>query len=164
MGVKNFLIEGVSCAGKTSVCNELEKRGYQSIHGDDVLAYWGAPETGQRLDNSGNAQWIWDIEKVKAFVADQDVAITFFCGGCRNSRQFIGLFDDIFVLEIDMDTLNQRLAQRPADQWGGTASQGEAFARLQQKTKIHLPKTVNVLDATLPLAEVVDELLERANI
>ena len=27
MGVKNYLIEGVSCAGKTTVCNELQKRG-----------------------------------------------------------------------------------------------------------------------------------------
>lgn len=33
MGIKNYLIEGVSCTGKTSVCDELQRRGYQSIHG-----------------------------------------------------------------------------------------------------------------------------------
>jgi predicted ATPase len=28
------LIEGVSGAGKTAVCTELQRRGYQAIHGD----------------------------------------------------------------------------------------------------------------------------------
>ena len=26
---------------------------------------------------------IWDVDKVKAFVADQEEAVTFFCGGSR---------------------------------------------------------------------------------
>ncbi len=39
MGVKNYLIEGVSCAGKTSVCDELQRRGYHAIHGDRELAF-----------------------------------------------------------------------------------------------------------------------------
>jgi len=39
MGVKNYLIEGVSCTGKTSVCDELRRRGYHGIHGDRDLAY-----------------------------------------------------------------------------------------------------------------------------
>ncbi len=30
MGVRNYLIEGVSGAGKTSVCDELRRRGYHS--------------------------------------------------------------------------------------------------------------------------------------
>lgn len=32
-GIRNYLIEGVSGTGKTSVCNELQRRGYQAIHG-----------------------------------------------------------------------------------------------------------------------------------
>ncbi len=30
MGVRNYLIEGVSGTGKTSVCDELRRRGYHS--------------------------------------------------------------------------------------------------------------------------------------
>ncbi|MBJ7411865.1 MAG: hypothetical protein JHD15_16075, partial [Phenylobacterium sp.] len=45
MGVRNFLIEGVSGAGKTAVATELQRRGYQAIHGDRELAYRGDPET-----------------------------------------------------------------------------------------------------------------------
>ncbi len=46
MGVKNYFIDGVSCSGKTSVCDELQRRGYHVIHGDEELAYWGDRETG----------------------------------------------------------------------------------------------------------------------
>src|SRR3954454_18587940 len=45
MGIKNYLIDGVSCAGKTTVCDELQRRGYHAIHGDRELAYWGDPKT-----------------------------------------------------------------------------------------------------------------------
>ncbi len=165
MGVKNYLIEGVSCAGKTTVCNELLRRGYHTIHGDRELAYFGDLETGEPLDDcaSENCSWIWDVEKVRALVADQSYPASFFCGGSRNSDRFLDLFDEVFVLEIDRDTLNRRLAARPEDEWGGTASEGESFARLQYETKEGLPENAIKIDATAPLSSVVDTILENAN-
>lgn len=47
MGARNYLIEGLSGTGKTSVCDELQRRGYHAIHGDRELAYQGDPETGE---------------------------------------------------------------------------------------------------------------------
>ncbi len=165
MGVKNYLIDGVSCAGKTTVCDELQRRGYHAIHGDEELAYWGDLNTGEPVDGSSDEHraWIWDVEKVRTLVADQNHAATFFCGGSRNSNRFIGLFDKVFVLEIDLDTLNRRLAARPENEWGGTASEGESFARLQHETKDGLPKNAIIIDATAPLSSVVDTILENAN-
>ena len=96
-------------------------------------------------------------------MADQNNAATFFCGGSRNSDRFIGLFDEVFVLEIDMDTLNRRLAARPENEWGGTAREGESFARLQQETKEGLPKNAIIIDATAALSSVVDTILENTN-
>ncbi|MEM8859653.1 MAG: AAA family ATPase [Chloroflexota bacterium] len=162
MGVKNYLIEGVSCAGKTTVGNELQKLGYQTIHGDRELAYWGNLKTGDPVNgNSGKeGAWIWNVEKVKRLVADQSHAATFFCGGSRNSNQFIGLMDQVFVLEIDLETLNKRLATRPKDEWGGTTSEGEAFARFQQETKMYLPQNAISIHATVPVSSVVDTILQ----
>lgn len=164
MGIKNYLIEGVSCAGKTTVCTELERRGHHAIHGDRDLAYWGDPETGQPVGGSADERrsWIWDVEQVRALVADHTHAATFFCGGSRNAHRFIGLFDAVFVLEIDRDTLDRRLAARPEDEWGGTASEGEAFARRQHATKEGLPSDAITIDATAPLARVVDTILAHA--
>jgi gluconate kinase len=165
MGMKNYFIDGVSCAGKTTVCNELQRRGYHAIHGDRELAYWGDRTTGEPVDGSADEQraWLWDVAKVRALVANTQHAATFFCGGSRNSDRFIGLFDTVFVLEIDLDTLNQRLAARPETEWGGTAREGEAFARLQHATKEGLPENAIIIDATACLSRVVDTILEHAS-
>src|SRR5580698_10218748 len=105
MGKRNYLIEGVSGAGKTAVCTELQRRGYQAIHGDRELVYRGDPETGLPIapeTDPPTAVWmsehqIWDIGKVQAYVANQEEAVTFFCGGSRNYTKFIDLFDGVFV-------------------------------------------------------------------
>ena len=165
MGVKNYLIDGVSCAGKTTVCRELQRRGYHAVHGDRELAYWGDLETGAPVEGSADGQraWLWDVAKVNALAADQSHAATFFCGGCRNAGRFLGLFDEVFVLEIDRETLDRRLAARPQTAWGGTAAEGEAFARRQHATREGLPTNAVVIDATAPIASVVDAILGYVN-
>jgi hypothetical protein len=166
MGIKNYLIDGVSCAGKTTVCDELQRRGYHAIHGDRELAYWGDPKTGEPVTGCAGelGTWMWNVEKVRALAADENHAATFFCGGSRNSDRFIDLLDGVFVLEIDLDTLNRRLAARPEDEWGGSASEGESFARLQLATKEGLPTNAIIIDATASLSIIVDTILENANL
>jgi thymidylate kinase len=166
MGIKNYLIDGVSCAGKTTVCDELQRRGYHAIHGDRELAYWGDPTTGEPVHSCAGAHrtWMWNLEKVSALVADHNHAATFFCGGSRNSDRFIDVLDGVFVLEIDLDTLNRRLAARSEDEWGGSASEGESFARFQHATKEGLPTNAIIIDATASLTSIVDTSLELANL
>ena len=90
MGTKNYLIEGGSGTGKTSVATELERRGHHVVHGDRVLTYVGDPETGQALAGPpegadrivwGYVHWIWRVDKVRAIAADTTHPATFFCGG-----------------------------------------------------------------------------------
>ncbi len=162
MGVKNYLIEGVSGTGKTSVCDELRRRGLHAVHGDRDLAYQGDPETGEPLDGSAHEHHIWDVDKVRALVTDQSHAASFFCGGSRNFDRFISLFDRVFVLEVDLDTLNRRLAVRPKDEWGGRASEREFIARLHA-TKEDIPRNAIIIDATAPISRVVNAILGNAN-
>lgn len=163
MGVKNILIEGVSGTGKTSVCTELQRRGYQAIHGDRELAYQGNPETGIPTDGRTHEHHIWNVNKVKELIANQDHAITFFCGGSRNFSKFIGLFDRVFILEIDLQTLHQRLDERPADEWGAKPQERELITRLHQ-TREDIPKTGIIIDATAPLSKVVDRILQLSEV
>jgi AAA domain len=158
MGVRNYLIEGVSGTGKTSVCNELRRRGYHAINGDRELSYKGDPETGEPQDGFVHEHHIWNVDKVKSLVADQRHAMSFFCGGSRNFPRFIDLFDGVFVLDVDLDTLNRRLAGRPADEFGGKSIERELIARLHA-TKEDVPKNAVSIDATAPIARVVDEIL-----
>jgi len=161
MARRNYLIEGVSGTGKTSVCRELQRRGYLAINGDNELAYQGDPETGEPLDTRMHEHHIWGVEKVRALVADRREPVAFFCGGSRNFHKFIDLFDAVFVLDVDFDTLMRRLERRPENEYGGTPAQREHIARLH-RTREDLPPNGIPIDATAPLADVVDEILNRS--
>ena len=158
MGVRNYLVEGVSGTGKTSVCRELHRRGYQAVNGDRELAYQGDPETGQALATASHEYHIWDVHRVRELAADQHEPATFFCGGSRNFAKFIELFDEVFVLDVDLDTLHRRLDDRPQDEWGSKPSERALIVRLH-RTREDVPRTGVVIDATRPLTEVVDEIL-----
>jgi gluconate kinase len=173
MGVKNYLIEGVSGTGKTAVAEELQRRGYHVIHGDRELAYHGDPLTSNALEIPAdlseadtvawiNKHWIWPIDKVKSMIADRRNAISFFCGASRNYRQFIDQFDEVFVLDVDLDTLKGRLARRPEDEFGGRLVEKDLIARLHT-TKEDIPKNAVTIDAKPPVTDVVDEILLRCS-
>ncbi len=160
MGQRNYLVEGVSCTGKSSVCRELRRRGLHAVDGDNELAYQGDPVTGAPTDTASHAHHLWDVEKVRAIVADRSRDATYFCGGSRNFPQFVALFDEVFVLDVDEATLRRRLEDRPDDDFGGHAEERALVLRLH-RTQEDVPDGV-VIDATAPLGEVVDDLLRRA--
>jgi broad-specificity NMP kinase len=173
MGVRNFLIEGVSGAGKTTVAEELQRRGHHVIHGDRKFAYYGDPQTGEPLqrpafDNEadkiawGYPRWVWPVEKVRALLADKSHPMTFFCGGSRNAHHFVDQFDAVFVLELDVETLDRRLAGRGADEFGGKPLERDLVMRIRASGE-GLPESGIRIDATRPVAEIVDDIISRCD-
>ena len=158
MGVRNYLVEGVSCTGKTSVCRELRRRGFDVVDGDNELAYQGDPVTGRPTDTSSHLHHLWDAAKVRGLAEDHRQAATFFCGGSRNFSQFLDVFDEVFVLDVDRETLERRLDARAPDDFGAAPSERELVLRLHA-TQEDVPATGVRIDATAPLGDVVDEIL-----
>lgn len=166
MGRTNYLVEGGSGTGKTAVCNELRRLGYHAINGDRELAYQGDPETGESVEGVTGLELhdhhIWRVEQVKALIADQHDAVTFFCGDARNFAKFSEVFDGIFTLEVDVDTLNRRLDERPGDEWGGRGRQAERQLILElHRKREEVPRIGTAIDAAQPLTLVVDKILQR---
>ena len=129
MGKRNYLIEGVSGTGNTCVCHELRRRRYFAIHGDRDLRQHTDPTTGERLITFLSAEIrhasnLWDVKKVRRLAANQDDEVTFFCGSSRNFNEFIDVFDEVFVLHVDADTLNERLDNRPDDDGARASASG----------------------------------------
>lgn len=163
MGKRNYLIEGVSGTGKTSVYHELHRRGYAAFNGDRDLRQHANPTAGESLilfssPEIRHASNLWDVEKVRRLAANQDDEVTFFCGGSRNYNAFIDLFDKVFILDVDLDTLNERLDNRLDDDWGKSKGERELILRLHA-TKEDLPSGGIVIDATQPLVTIEDEIL-----
>lgn len=162
MALRNVLLEGVSGTGKTSVCHELRRRGHRAINGDTDLAYQGDPATGRRTDTADHQHHIWDVDRVRALVADRSDPVAFFCGGSRNHAAFIGLFDLVLLLDVDRATLERRLDGRPVDEFGSSPEQRALVLRLHA-TGEDLPDGTRI-DGTAPLAEVVDAVLRAAGV
>ena len=174
MALCNVLVEGVSGTGKTSVAEELERRGFHVVHGDRTLAYVGDPETGAPVarpaDLTGvdlmrwsQAHHLWDVEQVESHIADRTRPVTFFCGGSRNFASYIERFDAVFVLDVDATTLDDRLRRRPSDEFGGGPGERE-FVLSLHATRQDVPHTGITVDAGAPVAEVVDAILARCGL
>lgn len=169
MGQKNYLIEGVSGTGKTALCDALATRGYHAVHGDRVLARKGDPKTSQPLaepqhaSERDSAMWrhshhVWDLSKVRHLAADRTKPTTFFCGAARNHAQFLNVMDAVFILTVDVQTLTRRLSKRGSDEFGGHAWERDIVLHLHA-TKADMPATGVQIDASRPVAEVVDAIL-----
>lgn len=104
---------------------------------------------------------MWRVDDVRALAADHTHRLTFFCGGSRNFRRFIGVFDEVFVLTVDAETLARRLAMRGADEFGGTREQRNLVLRVHRSGE-DTPSEGTRVDATAPVGHVVDEILRLA--
>jgi len=151
------------------VSRALEKRPHALSYGDvdstpsmviASLPTKAIQKTGKPLKGFLHTHPIWKVEKVRALVADKHYSASFYCGGCRNFECFIDLFDDVFVLAVDLDTLNQRIANRPADEWGGQPIERKLIRQLH-KTKEGLPKSAVSVNAKQPITNVVDIILRK---
>lgn len=158
MALKNYLIEGVSASGKSSVCKELKNRGYNAVDGD-TLAEFRDPESGNPTREPKHENWVWVPEKIKALLDDNE-ELLFVCGGARNRKDFLAQFDKIFYLDIDEATLRHRLKHRPGDTFG--KKEGELRTVLQlNATGREKPENATTIDAGQPLILVVDAILSR---
>ncbi|MEK6963913.1 MAG: AAA family ATPase [Nanoarchaeota archaeon] len=162
--MSNYLIEGLSGTGKSSVCAELHKRGYTVIEADEVFGFYGDPATGLPTKEKIQANWIWDRNKVNCAIGkplDHDV---FVCGGSMNQDEFRPYFKKVFCLYVDDETLKNRLLSRTNNDFG---KHPEDLARQlewnQGTVKYAKEKGSILIDATKPLGRVVDEVLSHTS-
>jgi hypothetical protein len=161
MAKRNYLVEGLSGAGKSSVYEELVRRGYKAISTDRAWAYHPDPDTGLpdgpiRYDN-----FMWDQQKAVSELESPEPELLFVCGSSRNRDRFLPYFTKIFNLRIDDDTMRRRLQERTDDDWPLGQEGVELMLRLNRSDE--KPAGAIDVDATQPLNQVVDELLRLAN-
>ena len=170
MAKRNYLVEGLSGAGKSSVYEELIRRGYEAISTDRAWAYHAHPDTGLPGGPIQYDNWMWDRQKAISELESPEPEVLFVCGSGRNRDHFALYFTKIFNLRIDDDTMRRRLQERTADDWE-LGPEDRYTEQLQEAINLMLelnrsdekPAGAIDLDATQPLNQLVDELLRLAS-
>ncbi|MDX6476714.1 MAG: hypothetical protein QOH95_2225 [Gaiellaceae bacterium] len=160
MAKRNYLVEGLSGAGKSSVYEELIRRGYKAISTDRAWKVRADPDTGLQgrpgqYDNS-----MWDRQKALGELESSESEVLFVCGSSGNRDRFLPYFTEVFNLRIDDDTMRRRLQERTNNDFGKRPEEVELMLRLNRSDE--KPAGAVDVDATQPLEQVVDELLRLA--
>lgn len=169
-------ITGIPGSGKTTVRNELRRRGYQAFGTDeDQLAFYYDNQTGEPLKQSAPAairtpewrlQHTWkvaraEVEKLQEKAQDEPV---FLCGVVANDvTELWDLFDTVIALTIDEETLCYRITTRTNDDFGKPPHEFELLLNWQKTAREDYQKLgAIIVDAIQPVEAVVDDILAKA--
>jgi hypothetical protein len=161
MAKRNYLVEGLSGAGKSSVYEELIRRGYMAISTDRAWKFHADPDTGLSGGPGHFDNAMWDQQKAVRELERPEPDVLFVCGSSRNRDRFLPYFTKVFNLRIDDDTMRRRLDERTNNEFGKQPEEVELMLRLNRSDE--KPAGAIDVDATQALDHVVDELLRLAN-
>jgi hypothetical protein len=161
MAKRNYLVEGLSGSSKSSVYEELIRRGYKAISTDRAWKYPVDPDTGLPGGPIRHANPAWDEQKAVGELESPEPEVLFVCGSSRNRDRFLRYFTKIFNLRINDDTVRRRLQERTNNDFGRQPEELEHVLTLNRSDET--PAGAIDVDATQPLRQVVDELLRLAD-
>ena len=150
--MKRVLVTGMSGAGKTSLLDELARRGYRAVDTDygDYFQLAG----GERL---------WREDRVSALLdgaPDELPGVLFVQGTTRNQGLFYPRFHHVVLLSAPPAVLAGRLAARTANPYGKDPAELAQVLRDQQAVEplLRASATFEVV-TTVPVARVADLVL-----
>jgi broad-specificity NMP kinase len=167
---KRYYITGVSGTGKTTVCEELAKRGFFAIDQDSkiyALCSWKHNQTKEdaRFEYGIGKEfleandWYCDIEKLKALLDTSDT-ISFVCGVTANQDEYLNLFDKVFLLQCPPGVFSKRIDERENNQFGKHPSEKEHLLEWYKELEDRLiAKGAVVINCDAPTVSIAGEIL-----
>jgi len=147
MAQRNYLVDGLSGTGKSSVYEELLERGYLAISTDRA---WSHPDTR-----------MWVEERAVGELEDPEPDVLFVCGGSLGRERFLPYFTKIFNLRIDDATMRSRLGKRTEADWSLGQEGVDLMLALNERGE-RQPGAIDI-EATQPLEHVVADVLRLAD-
>jgi shikimate kinase len=143
------LVTGMSGVGKTTVLDELRRRGHDTV--DTDYDGWELPD-GR-----------WDEPRMHRLLASHPTVVV--SGTVENQGRFYRLFEHIVLLTAPLNVLIERVGRRTNNPYGKTPEQQAEIARYLTSVEPLLRRRATLeLDAERPLSEladVIEELLAR---
>ena len=167
--MKRFYITGVSGTGKSTVAEELKKRGIYTIDIDSIkgLSKWINKDTNkvshQRPDIDKEFfkknKNVCDREKLIEMMGNEEIVVVL---GLRdNQNEILDLFDKIFLFSCSEDILMKRILNRTENDFGKHPLEQKMIIDSYKKyEKKMLEKGAILVNADKPLEEVVEEVIK----
>lgn len=172
----SYLLTGLAGTGKTTVLKELARRSIATVDADfdPAITGWISKETGRLVVPWSAGQttapegstWGWDRHKVTELAANPPGNPFFFGGNTAGMEVFYPLFDRVFALTADDETIRTRLTS-PRDNPHGYGKKpehiAETLAANQYFARQEAGRGAVLIDATLPVASIADQILRHCH-
>ena len=149
-----ILVTGMSGTGKSSALAELARQGFRTVDTD---------EPGWTVEDANGGRW-WDEERIAELLAAEGPTL-YVSGTVSNQGRFYDRFDAVVLLSAPSDVLLDRISARTTNDYGKSAEERELILTHLREVEPQLRATcTHEVDATLPLAEVVELLAQVAEV
>lgn len=166
-------ITGTSGTGKTTIARALAAKGIATIDTDEIC-YWQNKETGERVEffpigeQSGmppeevakrhaTHNWICDTGEPKRFLDAHPNAVA--VGGASNHQESLHLFDKLFALNANPETITKRIRERTDNDFGKHPEELKLILGWAENYVSHMKaRGATILDADRPLEEIVEQI------
>lgn len=153
--MRRILITGMSAVGKSSVVEELGKRGYKAVDLD-------SPEWSEYgyADQESDLDWLWREDRVEDLLTSHAAGTLFVSGCAPNQGRFYALFDHVLLLTASESVTRDRLATRTNNEFGKTPEELAKVLSDKAAFEERLKVGANVIiDTEAPLDSVVEEVI-----
>ena len=131
------LLTGMSGAGKTTVLDELRRRGHLTVD------TWELPDG------------TWDEERMAALLAAEPEVVV--SGTVSNQGRFYDRFEHVVLLSAPVEVLLERVRRRTNNPYGATEEQRAEIAEYMRTVEPRLRAGASVeLDGQRPVSELAD--------
>lgn len=166
-----YFITGRKGSGKTTVIKLLQERGFAAYNTDDLpeATKLQNKETGEvvpwpkegKVDRTTYA-WQWQRPEIERLLASDE---TVFLGAIvSNQAEFYPLFDKIFVITVDSDTLRQRLQTHEHASHHLPGELERMLADHESKQEKFIKAGAEPVDGARSPEEIVEDILERVGL
>jgi broad-specificity NMP kinase len=165
-------VTGISGVGKSTLVEELNKRGITAFDVDSVrnLCHWKNKRTGKKVDRvSGVSKewleehsWICDVKRLKKLINSKDKIVI--AGITSNQKDFLGLFDQVFLLHCKEEIFLSRLRNRENNDFGKNKSeQKHILSWYKDFEKEMIEKKAIPINSEASILIIADKIIKKLN-
>lgn len=168
-------VTGVAGTGKTTVRNEILRRGYKAYDADEDRISACVDESGAAAPMPDNPQdllshcpdgyqYQFVPSRIEGLIDKSKNKTIFLCGAAANDNDYLDSFSKVFALQLSEEALKERIQNRSSNDYGKNLRQLRSILEWHRTAEADYRDIGAILiDASQNVDDVVDEILANAH-